>query len=174
MIASKTIVLTMAMRLIAGIYGFAYDLPVGKSVVCTQYSVINGPSMTVCSMNSTLCQTVDKFVVEAWQCNSFLVTQANVTSDDENLKLFFSQPKNYLISVIILIFNIVAALLYGMYKWYQKRKKANEPSPLTAPSWRRDANGAYYLDESGGDVGNDENIRLNRITTLPGDEEIRV
>jgi hypothetical protein len=146
----------------------------GVYTVCLENVIIRGDSLTGCNIvNTTVCDyQQDEIFLYAMECMTLRVpSTANITKNTEELRIFFSDPRNWSISMIILALNIIAMVGYSVYKYCQRRKRSDdeELNGLTTQRWVRDSNGDYRIEPSDGMTANV--IRVGNPLTSPQDDE---
>lgn len=132
----------------------------GTYIVCLENSIIRGSDLVACNLvNKTICEyQQDEIYVYSTECMSLIVPIiANISKNTEELRIFFTDPRNWSISMIILALNIIGMVAYSLYKYCQRRKKADdeELAGLTMQHWvRNPETGTYTIaNESNQQIG---------------------
>lgn len=156
MVSIKKIALASFIAYVQSLFAIVEFIPAGDSRICSQYSVIRGDNFTICdiSINGTkICGVYSEYQMEAWQClqlSSALDT--NITFDDTNLKMLFSQPKNYIPWIVAACLNLLFAVLYFAFRAYKKRRAApnNEEELRFQAKYVMGDDGNYHFLPEGG------------------------
>ena len=146
----------------------------GTYIVCLENSIIRGADLVACNLvNKTICDyQQDEIYVYSTECMSLIVPiVANITKNTEELRIFFTDPRNWSISMIILALNILGMVSYSLYKYCQRRKKQDEEelTSLTMQHWVRDSQTGTYSIQTSDSTSTSINVENPLMTSSIND-----
>lgn len=160
--------------LIIALYGWIaaavlneHTLDENHDIICTSYTkleAINNSTFTICSIqsNSTCHINITQFLFDAFACYKLDINgEARIFEDEDSIAAYLKKPRNYLISIVILIINVMGALAIIGWKLYQRKRKRSAIEKLSKSDIQLDKDGNFVIPN--GTAEHDDLLHLTKV-----------